>query len=284
MTDLLALSAGDVAVEVDPLGGEVRSFRVRGRELLFRPPWDPDLSVDRGDDDTAWVTGWAGGWVVLFPNAGPAAEVDGLHHPYHGEAALRPWDVIARSPHGGTLEVSLGGVAARVRRRFMLRSRTLSVRTRVDNVGDVPIRHVAVEHLVLGEGALGAGAEVTLPAGDLVVLDPASSPCPWDRVPEGPAMWFGVVRHADGPARVRSADGGVTVTVGWDAPHLPHLWVWLEHQDNRTSPWNGEVRCLGLEPASTVVGDGLAAAQEAGDEAVLGPGAALMSTVTLTVD
>jgi hypothetical protein len=280
----VTLRAGSVVAEVDTVGAEVGSLRAAGREMLFRSPWSPRRLVDRGVDDTSWVEGWRGGWALLFPNAGPGGVLDGVPHPYHGEAALTGWDVVEQDDGTATLSTTLAGTTAGLLRRFALDRRSLTVTTRIENVGDRPLRHVVVEHLILGGFAVEEGARVDLPSGDLRILDERSTPRPWDRVPAGPAMWFGVVRDACGPAFVTSADGGFGVRVDWDRSALPHLWVWLEQADDAAPPWAGRVRCLGLEPASTLVPRGVAVAAETGDASVLAPGHTLQARVTVTVE
>src|SRR5262245_12678897 len=67
-----------------------------GADVLFKAPWGlrpPGSPPREGSGDIEFVWNYEGGWQELFPNVNDACTVDGVAVPFHGEAALLPWDV-----------------------------------------------------------------------------------------------------------------------------------------------------------------------------------------------
>jgi hypothetical protein len=260
----VSLYAGGIAVEVDRVGAELRSLRSpAGVEILFQTPWPVEES-DRTTDDNAWVRGWRGGWSVLVPNAGPACTVDGVSHPYHGDATTLLWDVDDVSDSSVSLSVLVCATVL-VRRTVSVDRMGLEVETRITNISDRPAPFLRVEHLILGPPLVGARTVVELPEGGRQLLDPAGDPGRWERSPGRGASRFGSIAAVSPQrARVLSGDGSLGLELEWAGADLRHLWYWWENGGERDDPWSSRTTCLGLEPSSAPSAAGLLDAVESG--------------------
>ena len=280
----LVLSSGGIRAEVDPVrGADVLSVQDgRGREVLFQPRWQAEAG-DRGLDDQSWVRGWRGGWTLLFPNAGPACVYAGRRHPYHGDAALAEWQVVDSALDRLSLRyIDPDGVT--VERGHRITPDRLTIVTTIDNPSDRPFEFIAVEHVILGAAFAWEAAPVDLPAGPRRILDGASAPGDWSRLPGRGAQRFGAVVDCGEGRAVAYSREGRSVSVSWSGAHLDSLWYWLENGWNPEPPWDGRTRCLGLEPASSASGDGLAEASRNGMATALAPGASVTHSTTLIVE
>lgn len=291
---VVRLSAGDLRAVVDPShGAEVSELELSGRQILSRTPWQqrpPAPAID----ESAWLGAWAGGWQILFPNAGRAGEVDGRWHPFHGASSQAPWTLRASDDATATLWWADDGWA--VERRVILSDRAVRVETEATNVTAEARSAVAVEHLTFGADLLAAGP-VRLDSGpcDLQVLDADGTPVgtcrrwpagagaeDWSLVPvAGPESRFGsLVGLGDTSFGLRLTD--LELRVRWD-PSLPFLWYWLELDATSQPPWNSSTRALGLEPASYPHGLGLADACRDGSARVIKSGKTWSWSVEITV-
>lgn len=278
------LFGGGIRAEVDPGGGaDVLSVRdVDGHEVLFRPHWQTEPS-DRGGDDQSWVKGWRGGWTLLFPNAGPACVHEGRRHPYHGDAALSEWQVVDSASDRLSLRY-VDPSGATVEREHRTGRHNLTITTTIDNPTDRPVEFIAVEHLILGSAFVWDSAPVDLPEGTRQILDEASAPGNWSRLPGSGTQRFGAVLDCRGGRAAALGRDGVRASVSWTGQHVGSLWYWLENGWNPESPWDRRTRCLGLEPATSANSDGLAEASRRGMANTLGPGSSMTHSTTLTVE
>jgi hypothetical protein len=295
---LLALSSAELTLTLDPgHGAEIRSLirRTGAIELLVQTPWPhPAARVPAGGD--AWTRRWPGGWQLLTPNAGNACVVAGREHGCHGDASLLPWQLLDRGDDFAELAWrDVGGLA--VTRHIVIDGRRVVVSARVVNESDEAQPFLLGEHLVFGPPLAGPGVRIDAPATAVVPLDPDAA-CPigppvawpsvsgadWSHPPDEPFTHFGAF-VAPRPRRVRVANerAGVAATVRWSGDALPHLWFWHEHRAARlVDDW--PLTCLGIEPATTPRGTGLADAVAAGDAVLLAPGAATSTETVLTVE
>lgn len=287
-------------VELDPeRGGEIAAARslASGRELLFRPPWEPSAPPDRGADGDAWVAGWRGGWQLLFPNAGEASEVDGRRHPFHGDAVLARWAAHRTSDSEARMVWTDSASGVSVERIVRARGMAVSVSSELVNDGATAVPYVFVEHTIFGAPMLAATSRVELPGGRIVPLDAIGrpegegSPWPllggddWSAMRERPLARFGaIVDLPRGHARLVDDASGMAATLTWSVEELPCLWYWLEWGATPDPPWDSRTVCIGLEPASVPFADGLGAVVGRELARRLEPGASARFSLTVTFE
>ena len=295
---MITLKSAELVLQLDlDHGAEIRSLiRRAGRiELLVQTPWPSvEARVPAGGEE--WTRRWPGGWQLLAPNAGNACVVNGREHGCHGDASLSPWRLVEQGDDFVAAEwCDVSGL--QISRRIALDGRSAVVSSRVVNEAGEPQHFLLGEHLVFGPPLAGPGVGIEAPATPIVPLDPdaafpvgPSVPWPfvegvdWSRAPDRPFTHFGAFA-APRPRALRVANdaAGVAATVRWSGDALPHLWFWHEHRAARlVDDW--PLTCLGLEPAATPRGTGLADAINAGDALVLVPGAAMATETVLTVE
>ncbi|MFE5338624.1 hypothetical protein ACFQ80_00260 [Isoptericola sp. NPDC056578] len=237
---------GEHAVEVDPTGARVASLvhTPTGTELLLRLPWeDEDWSgaFPSASSNEEWHRRYAGGWHTLVPHAGDARTVDGVQHPFHGEAAWRRWRVLAHDAGSCTLEVVLRTVPLTVRRTVRATAAGLEVEQRVANHAPRPVAFTWTEHPAFGGALAGPGSTVTLGG------DPVEAAFPRDGEPSG---GFQSLRaKGRGDVELRNDAAGVAVVLRFDPDLFPHVHVWQEHRATAGFPWWGAVDAVALEPA-----------------------------------
>jgi hypothetical protein len=262
--------------------------------VLFEADWEAPLpasrSVGYGSDELDWLSEYRGGWQELFPNAGPACEVQGTPLPFHGEASAARWDVVEAGDERAILRVA-ARLPLVLERRMTLDpdAPVLHLAERVSNVSPLSQSFLWGHHPTF---PAAAGTAIDLPGGDVQVDDgfrPANldlvpgargrwpfAPGPsgrvdLSRVPSGAAERYCYVTGVpEAWAAVRRPDGG-GLALAWDPAVWPHVWLWLQRHGNEF-PWFGRAAILGVEPHRAVPGDGLAAAAARGDALTLAPG------------
>lgn len=291
---VVSLGAGHLKAVVGPAhGAEIAEFVVSGRQVLSRTPWERRPPV-RAAEEEDWLGAWAGGWQILFPSAGPASQVDGRWHPFHGASSQAPWTLLASSDTRATLCWTQDTWA--LERRIMLSSDALRVDTEATNRTAVPQAAVVVEHLTFGDDLLAHGpVHLESEPCELQMLDADGAPVgharpwpiaygtdDWSLVPvAGPVSRFGSLGALnDTSLRLRSTD--LELRVRWDQS-LPFLWYWLEFDAAQQPPWNRSTRALGLEPASYPHSLGLARACHDGSARLIGAGESWSWFVEITV-
>ncbi|SDE25570.1 hypothetical protein [Glycomyces harbinensis] len=243
----LGSPGGEFTAAVDPDGACVSSIvhAATGTEFLLRLPWEDEdwtgVFAFEGSNQE-WHRRYAGGWHTLVPHAGDARTVDGVEHPFHGEAAWRRWRVIESSPFSCTLEVVLRTVPLTVRRRVQATATGLAVRQSVANHSGREVAFSWTEHPAFGSALIGPGTTVRI--GD----DPIEAVFPDEEAPHG---GFQTVRaKGRGAVELRNADKGTAAVLHWDPEILPYLYVWQEHRKTTGFPWWGRADTIALEPAS----------------------------------
>jgi hypothetical protein len=72
------------------------------------------------------------------------------------------------------------------------------------------------------------------------------------------------------------------VDVGWDLDVFPSAWLWLEARATAGFPWYQSVRALGIEPATSWPGQGIAAVRrKTGTQRRFAPGDTRTAQVSL---
>jgi hypothetical protein len=274
---------------IDSLGCRVISLNHHPSrsEVLFRSPWKTSAPNEHPVDRRGWLEAWGGGWDVLVPNAGAPAAVEGRRHGFHGDASLEDWDVRgagATEVHGTWLERS--GLA--VERRISVLGPTLRIESTLSNQSNRPLPFLWVEHLVLESCTFGRAAITA--RGDLVALSdlgPSATDWQsrlawpnadlggtgsvenWSELPLTPGSRFGVLVDVSSPVRLNGPR--LSAEVRWSTATLPFMWIWVEHLSGTWLPEDRMISCVGLEPANTATGEGLAVSRARGDGAVLSP-------------
>ncbi|TAP45827.1 hypothetical protein [Arthrobacter sp. S39] len=236
------LSSDALKVRVEDVGARISSIfhRQSGLELLALADWTgaPEADTDEDRKEEQWLRRFASGWHVLIPHAGEPLVVDGVAHPFHGEAPRRHWSI---KSDGTDIQatVDLESVPLRLIRTTRIDASTVSVRQEVKNLVDAPVRFGWVEHPVLN-GEFLSGQELRFGA--------ASN----HRRPVMPsqASGFSDIDGSDGRCVVALPLLRQTLELSWDASVLPHAYVWQERQHMAGSPWYGRVDGVGIEPAS----------------------------------
>lgn len=262
---------------IDPRGARLASLRMLepAVELLATTPWaddDWDGSPPLSGSSAEWHRRYPGGWHVLAPHSGDARTLDGVEHPFHGEAAWRLWrQVDAGAASGASVwEVALRTVPLLLRRTFRMRADGVDIVQEFTNRSRRPVSFSWTEHPAFGPALIDATTVVELGERVLPVTFPAAG--------QGHGDFGAYAAPAPGVARIRNPRTGIEVTLSWDSSVLPHAFVWQEHHAGEGFPWWGQVDAIAVEPASRPYD----ADPESLGPLRLAPGESLASTVSLT--
>jgi galactose mutarotase-like enzyme len=140
---MIPLESGEASAVISPLGAELKSWTVAGRELLWQ-------------GDAAW---WAQSAPVLFPIVGWTRDglirVDGVERPMgvHGFAAASHFAVETAEPAHARLvlresvaTLAVYPFAFRLSLDYRLETDTLSIAVTVENTGDRPMPYAVGLH------------------------------------------------------------------------------------------------------------------------------------------
>jgi hypothetical protein len=309
MTATVVLQNGTLSAVIAPeMGGTVTGLRhlPSGAEVLARLPWRAQDGPLPGGaaDEAEWLSRWAGGWPVLFPNAGDACHDGAVRHGFHGEGSVTPWEVGLEGT-ALVLRRAIVAVPVTMERRFALEGARLELSETVRAEG--PCRVVWGQHVTLGGDLLAGPVRIETGAAGLhacSAYDPPANPLRpgaagrWPYLPgktgmvdlstppEGAALLACLTDFEGMPwARLARADGTLALRLDWSADPWPLAWFWVETGGTPEAPWNGLARMIGLEPCSTWPATGLAAARSAGGHVIeLAKGETRLSRLTLTIE
>lgn len=253
----LTLRSEAVEITIWPeLGGTVSSLRRRrdNLELFNQPHWDVPprgYPLPPGTVETNRFDLDPGGWQLLFPNGGDAAEVHGADWPLDGEARTTPFqftqgsgsapdavpsaaDAAGQNSTGGAADTDEDGadvvLSARLRRcpaeltrRIRLDGTAVTITETIQNFGGSDMEVMWGHQLRFGRPLIDAGTEVDCPASvvhpdemltDDVDYDDVS---PWPRTP-GESSMINLRYVPEAGAETRMAylsglgDGTATIT------------------------------------------------------------------------
>jgi hypothetical protein len=310
--DVLVLRSDRLVAEVLPgRGGDVLSLRAQpdDTELLFQTPWGLrpwGAAATSGPSHANLIEHYPGGWQTVFPNGGDACVEQGVEWGMHGEAWLAPWDW-SEAAGGVELRTRLARSPFELVKRIELRGDALSVSETVTHVGGHDVEVMWGHHPVFGDALLAGGCRIEtgpctfvvddardLPHSDLEVGAVGQWPMvagrdgqlvdvshvPADDVPCDRFGYF--TELADGLVSVVNDRTGLAVDVGWDLDVFPCAWLWLEARATAGFPWYQAVRALGIEPASSRPGQGIAAVRrKTGTQLRFAPGETRTAQVSL---
>lgn len=302
----LSLRSDDLDVVLRPdQGGAVDEIvhRPSGAQLLYRTSWGGrpgTVAVQHGPG--GWLEHYRGGWHVLIPNGGAGCTFEGVDHGFHGEGSMAPFAVGSHDQRTATLEAELFTVPLQVVRTVTVDGLRVEVDERVTNVGAAPVTFMWVHHPGFGgellEGPVQidiAGTSVT--TGDDPHEDAGERHSAWPMLEysdgrqvdlscpaAGQAVLAYVTDLTEGEARLRCVDTGLEARLSWDLDAFPYCWLWIERRATPGWPWYGRADVVGIEPASSWPGEGIAAvAARGGRLLTLAPGESRSATVAMTV-
>lgn len=316
--DALVLESDRLRVAVLPgKGADVYELVevASGLDVLFKAPWGllPPGSPPRPEaDGLEFIGNYEGCWQELLPNVNDACVYEGVELPFHGEAALLPWDADVIEAGDETAAVKLTVrcrlLPFRLERtmRLVSGSGDLVLEETVTNEGPGRLPFVWGHHLVLGPPFIEEGCRLELPARSIEtpdqVWEETARLAPGQRSPWPDARLRGGgtvdLREIPGPeagshddlfvgdfsagwAAVVNGRLGVGFRLSWDATLFPWLVLWQPY-GGAIDPSLAGSYALGVEPW-TYRGS-LVQAVEAGQATWLESGASLSTIVTASIE
>ncbi len=307
----ILLQSAALTVTITPgKGGDITSIvhQSTGQEILWQTPWGgrPSGFALPGSDSTdAWMQQYPGGWQLLLPNASAACTDQGIQHGFHGEAAVSPWDWTVEDD---TLCLSLAfyTLPLTMARRFRIDNDVLIIDEVIANTSAESVALIWCHHPGFGGALLAGPARITTGAQKITVDDQPDA--------RGNALYPGYesawpyslgqdgeqkdLRHpldgqhamaylhdfTAGWVALTRIDGAIGMALSWDHTLFPCAWLWQELGGSTGRPWFGRGRVIGLEPATTWPGRGLAAAKATNRPLLqLGAGESRATTLRLHV-
>ena len=260
-----------------------------------------------------FLENYEGGWQVLLPNGNDACTVRGAAIPFHGEAALLPWDFLEERDDSAETAIRLSArlncLPLRAERRLRLGAGApcLEIEDQVTNEGAQPTPFVWGQHLVLGGDFLEAGCRLETSARTIITPDEAFEKITATLAPGQRAAWpMATGREPGSPVDLRAipgpearthddsflADFGggwftvknprqhLTFRLDWDATLFRYLALWQPYGGATYPPLAG-IYGLGLEPWTSRYN--LEEAVRYGEALELAPGAALKTEIRVSV-
>lgn len=252
-------------------------YKPKGVDFLMKTPGGLQPPGERPPSD--FLDNYAGGWQELFPNPGDAVTYHEAQLPFHGEAALLPWQYsIERNDAAETALrcwVDCRLVPFRLEKLLRLRRNqaTFEIEAKVQNISDQQQYFLWGQHIVLGGDFLRAGCRMEIPSATIItpaeLYEPATAslapaqqePWPYAKSLRGEKI---DLRHIPGPEAhwhddiylTDLEDGRVDVAnpylklrfrLEWDAEVFSYLVNWRPLGGAEMPPLTG-IYGLGIEP------------------------------------
>lgn len=226
---------------------------------------------------SGFMDNYEGGWQVVFPNGGTAAQYQGAVFGQHGDVNMLPWRVRESSTLDHlvlTCEVDSIQMPFHCERSIILWdfAPRLTIKTVITNTGKQRLPFMLGEHLVFGPPFLEPEfGVVEMPEGVIVISDDGTSGrSTWPQAishgktidlrklpPVGaPSDIFYLTKFLAGKCRVWSKEWQLGIDVRWDPQAFPYLWFWREFGAGG-APWYGRHYNIGLEPFTSYPTRGL---------------------------
>jgi hypothetical protein len=263
-----------------------------GVDVMFKAPWGvrtPGMWSRGVTSIESWVEAYPGGWQLLLPNGGDECVEQGATWGYHGEAAVIAWDVLDRSGSAATLETRLFSAPLHVLREVSVDGPVLRLREVVTNESPRDIEVMWSHHPTFGAPFLDRGC--LLSAGCRSVLADDREPGtllspgtrhPWPLVTTATGEELDL-RQIPGPDEPRAVlaylldfgSGYFAITnprlrlglgLRWPLEVFDKAWLWEEVHSGTGWPWWGRAYVVGVEPASTIPGQGMSNARAKGSK------------------
>jgi len=310
--DVVRLTSDLVEVDVLPgKGGDILSatWRPLGVDVLWSSPWglrQHGAVATAGDSVTALMESYPGGWQTVFPNGGDATVEHGVEWGMHGEAWLSPWDFTVGD---GAVELTTRLVRSpfALHKRIALDAASITVTETATNVGGVAVEAMWSHHPAFGAPLIDGSARLDS-AARTIIVDDVRDTSVGDLLVGGRGMWPDAptrdgatadLRILPGPAEavdrfayltdfdrgwaaITNAPLGLRAELEWDLTVMPHAWLWVEAHATPTFPWYAGAYVVGVEPASSIPGQGIARARaKTGTTLSFAPGESRTATVVL---
>jgi len=286
-------------VEVTVLAGKGADIyslvdRRTGVDVLFKAPWGvrtPSNVTALSTSAERWLDAYPGGWQVLLPNGGDECIQYGVTWGFHGEAAVIPWRVLARSATTLSLSARLLTAPLEIRREVTIEGAVVKVHERVTNVSTQSVEVMWSHHPAFGAPFIDESCVVSAGCRTLIADDVApgtilesGSKHSWPvavaangelvnfaQVP-GPHEPRSVLAYLDdfesGYYAITNSTLGLGVGVRWPLEVFDKAWLWQEMNAMSGWPWFQQAFVLAIEPASTIPGQGMATAKSKGHRGI----------------
>ena len=251
-----------------------------GVQFLMRTPWG--LQPPKSQPPSDFLENYEGGWQTLFPNINDACTYRGIDIPFHGEAALLPWEykTLNSTPDEARVKfwVNCRRLPFRLERIMTLREDEpiLYLEESLINLDNIAWEYVWCHHLVLGGDFIEQGCRIEIPARRLttppILYEPETarlapgqeSNWPLAQSRQGESM---DLRHIPGPQahahddamlgdlangvyHVTNSRLGLRFGLQWDTAVFPWVMFWMPYGGAVMPPLTG-VYGVGLEPTSS---------------------------------
>ncbi|HEX7973712.1 MAG TPA: DUF4432 family protein [Anaerolineales bacterium] len=311
---LLRLENDRLSVGVLPeKGADICELVYRPSRVQFLMQTPSGLQPPGERPPAEFVENYEGGWQELFPNCNEACQVNGAEIPFHGEAALLPWQAQVLEAPPGEARLALSVRCQRLpftleRRMHLHADGRLETGERITNAGQTAQPFVWGQHLVLGGDFLADGCRLELPAHRLATPEQTFEPATARLAPGQQTAWpvargfsegeFYDLREIPGPQAHTHDDAfayeldegwlavtnpalGLRFRLEWDAAVFPWVVLWMPYGGSDAPPLTG-IYGLGVEP--WVARYPLAEAIRLGQARWLEPGQSLTTAWTVAVD
>lgn len=312
--EIVVLRSEHLEVEVLPgKGGDVLGVRRLEDDLnvLWSSPWGlrPRGAFSAANESEGrLMEAYPGGWQTVFPNGGDASPAHGTVWGMHGEVWLAPFGWEPLGTNGIAMRTRLVHSPFAVAKDVHVDGSRVTISETITNCGGHPVDVMWSHHPAFGAPLLSADSIIDVP-GATVLVDDITPPGHTDITPAASGRWPCVAAPdggltdlsrlpagtetvsrmgyltdlAEGSIHLRNPQLGAGALIAWDTAVMPHAWYWLECHGSPDFPWYQQAYVLGLEPASSYPGQGIAAARERGTAMTVHPGDSRTATVSLTV-
>jgi hypothetical protein len=268
--------------------------RGTGVDVLFKSPWgarQPSAWSETSTSLERWISSYTGGWQLLLPNGGHECVEQNVTWGFHGEAAMVPWTIVDQSSDTLTVETSLITSPLRIRRELSVSGRVLHIREVVTNESPQGVEVMWSHHPAFGAPFLDAScilsvgcltvhaddaAPGTLLSPDSVHDWPMVTSITGDTVdlraipdPSEPRAVLAYLKDfTAGFFAITNPTLGLGVGIRWPLEVFDKAWLWQEIHSGEGFPWYQRAYVVAVEPASTIPGQGIAAARSKGESLV----------------
>jgi hypothetical protein len=312
MPALIVLESDRLRIAVDPMvGGTIRSIEhlELGVSVLGTVPWKAEstpLDPAAVKDPATWLTRYAGGWTILFPNAGDACTFRGVFHGFHGEGSIASWDMRSAADRF-ILRRRFAAAAVELEREITLDGDLLILRETARATGAEPVPVMWGHNAAFGADLLEGPVEIHSSGRGFMSDEDFDAPANplrpggkgrWPMVPgktrtavdlsrpREPLSAMTCLQEFPGGAwlTIRRLDNSLGIALSWNEAVFPYAWLWFELAGLQEQPWRGETRLISVGPNTTWPAHGLAEAEARGAPLlVLEPGKDVTATIRLQV-
>lgn len=297
MSAVVLLENDLLRITVDPMvGGTIRTVEHRefGLQVLGKVPWKAEatpLDPAAVRDEQLWLTRYAGGWPILFPNGGDACTFQGVFHGFHGEASIAPWDM-QMDDRSIILRRRFKTVPVEMEREISLDGDLLIIRETARALGSAPATVMWGQYPSFGADLLDGPVELQSNGRSFISddhYDPPANPLRpggkgrWPMAPGKAAKTNADLSRPREPlsamtglgefpsdaagsawVTIRRLDNAVGIALSWDETVFPYAWLWFELGGLTEDPWGGKTRLISVAPSTTWPARGLAEAEARG--------------------